>query len=184
MSDLETEFSESSHSFEEKPTHFVQAGTLGDPSLRQLRDQIKKVMIPLLIKTFQFKLELSQSLSLPSRLQNQKNLRSPEQIIEHLKTLDNDLKVLLLWCQSCRSQIQKALNVSEEEQKNSVTTSVPTAPNTTVSKSFSEAVSSQSSFFKQQSAQEKEKESPSDLPRLPKAKTWWEKLRGCFKTGF
>jgi len=177
MSDLETEFSESSHSFEEKSTHFVQAGMLGDPSLSQLRDQIKKVMIPLLIKTFQFKLELSQSLSLPSRLQNQKNLRSPEEIIEHLKTLDNDLKVLLLWCQSCRSQIQKALNVSEEEQKNSVTTSVPAAPNTTVSKSFSEAVSAQSSFFKQQSTQEKEKEVPSDLSRPPTAKTWWEKLR-------
>ncbi len=68
MSDLETEFSE-----EEKTTHFVQAGTLSDPSLIQLRDQIKKVMIPLLIKTFQFKLELSQSLSLPSRLKHQKN---------------------------------------------------------------------------------------------------------------
>ncbi len=178
MSDLETEFSDSSHSFEEKSTHFVQAGTLNDPSLSQLRDQIKKVMIPLLIKTFQFKLELSQSLSLPSRLQSQKNQRSPEEIIEHLKTLDNDLKILLLWCQSCRSQIQKALCVPEEEQKNTVTASVTTPANIAVSKSFNEAVSAQPSFFKQQSTQEKERESPFDLSDSPTPKTWWEKLIG------
>lgn len=177
MSDLEAEFSESSHSLEEKSTHFAQAGMPSDPSLSQLRDQIKKVMIPLLIKTFQFKLELSQSLSLPSRLQNQKNQRSPEEIIEHLKTLDNDLKVLLLWCQSCRSQIQKALS-GPEEQKNSVTTSCPATSSDTVSKSFSEAVSAQSSFFKQQSTQEKEKVPLSVLPRLQTPKTWWEKLIG------
>src|SRR5690348_16998332 len=140
MSDLEPEFSDP-RSFEEKSTHFVQTGTLGDPSLSQLRNQIKKVMIPLLIKTFQFKLELSQSLSLPSRLQSQKNQRSPEEIVDQLKTLDHDLKVLLLWCQSCRSQIQKALNVPEGEQKNSVTTSAPTDSNLAVAKSFNEAVS-------------------------------------------
>ena len=58
---------------EEKLFHFSQAGAINDPSLNQLRDQIKKVMIPLLIKTFQLKLELNQSLSLPSRLQNLKN---------------------------------------------------------------------------------------------------------------
>jgi hypothetical protein len=178
MSDLETEFSDSSHSFEEKTAHFVQAGPLSDPSLNQLRDQIKKVMIPLLIKTFQFKLELSQSLSLPSRLQSQKNQRTPEEIIEHLKTLDNDLKVLLLWCQSCRSQIQKAFCVPEEEQKNTVTASAPTFTNIAVSKSFNEAVAAQSSFFKQQITQEKEKEPPSDLSRFPAPKTWWEKLLG------
>lgn len=178
MSDLGTEFSDSSHSCEEKSTHFAQAGMLNDPSLSQLRDQIKKVMIPLLIKTFQFKLELSQSLSLPSRLQSQKNQRSSEEIIEHLKTLDNDLKVLLLWCESCRSQIQKALCPLEEEQKNAVTASASTPDNIAVSKSFNEAVSAQSSFFKQQIPQEKEKESLSDLSHAPAPKTWWEKLIG------
>jgi hypothetical protein len=178
MSDFETEFSDSSHLFEEKSPHFIQAGTLGDPSLSQLRDQIKKVMIPLLIKTFQFKLELSQSLSLPSRLQNQKNQRSPEEILEHLKTLDNDLKVLLLWCQSCRSQIQKALSVPEEEQKNTLTAAVPSIPNSAVSKSFSEAVSAQSSFFQQQTGQEKEKETLADFSTATSKKTWWEKLIG------
>jgi hypothetical protein len=177
MSDLETEFADSFHSLEEKSTHFVQAGALNDLSLSQLRDQIKKVMIPLLIKTFQFKLELSQSLSLPSHLQSQKN-PSPEEIVAHLKTLDNDLKVLLLWCQSCRSQIQKALCVPEEEQKNTVTASAPTTAAIAVAKSFNEAVSAQSSFFKQPSTREKEKESSSDSSRSPAPKTWWEKLIG------
>jgi hypothetical protein len=176
MSDLETEFSDTSSPFEEKSSHFVQAGTLGDPSLGQLRDQIKKVMIPLLIKTFQFKLELSQSLSLPSRMQSKKNQRSPEEIIEYLKILDNDLKVMLLWCQSCRSQIQKALSVPEEEQKNTMTASVPSIPNSAVLKSFTEAVSAQSSFFQQQAEQEKGKESLSDSSMTASQKTWWEKL--------
>jgi|SRR5579871_3610067 len=173
MNDLETELSE-----EGKTTHFVQAGTLSDPSLNQLRDQIKKVMIPLLIKTFQYKLELSQSLSLPSRLQHQKYKRSPEEIVEQLKTLDNDLKVLLLWCQSCRSQIQKALSVPEEEQKNSVNASVPASDGGAVSKSFSEAVLANSSFFKQQAEQGKENLSLSDLADSSHRKTWWEKLLG------
>jgi hypothetical protein len=171
MSDLETEFSDSSQ-------HFAQAGTLVDPSLSQLRDQIKKVMIPLLIKTFQFKLELSQSLSLPSRLRSQKNQRSPEEILEHLKILDSDLKILLLWCQSCRSQIQKALSVSDEDQKPPVTTAVPSSANTAVTKSFSEAVSAQASFFKQPTAPEKAPELFTDMSCPSPPKPWWKKLLG------
>lgn len=177
MSDLETEFSDSPQTSEEKSSHFTQTGTLNDPSLSQLRDQIKKVMIPLLIKTFQFKLELSQSLSLPSRLQSQKNQRSPEEIIEQLKTLDNDLKVLLLWCQSSRSQIQKALSVPEEEQKNTVALPSSTA-NPAVAKSFNEAVSAQASFFQLQSAQENEKECLAGASSSSSQKTWWDKILG------
>ncbi len=178
MSDLETELSDSYKNFEEKATHFAQAGSLHDPSLSQLRDQIKKVMIPLLIKTFQFKLELNQSLSLPSRLQSQKNQRLPEEIAEHLKTLDNDLKVLLLWCQSCRSQIQKALISPADEQKSTVTAAVSASNHETVSKSFNEALSAQSSFFQQQNNQEKDKMPPSQSSGLSTTKTWWEKLIG------
>ncbi|GEM_PF-1761595 len=177
MSDFETEFLNSFPPSEEKTSHFTQTGSLSDPSLSQLRDQIKKVMIPLLIKTFQFKLELSQSLSVPSRLQNPKNQNSPEEIQDQLKTLDNDLKILLLWCQSCRSQIYRALTVSDEEQKNTVTTpSSSTHP--AVAKSFNEAVSAQSSFFQQHPAHEKK------TPPFPYTadshaqKTWWEKLLG------
>lgn len=177
MNDFEKEFSDFFHPSEDKSSHFTQAGTLSDPSLNQLRDQIKKVMIPLLIKTFQFKLELSQSLSLPSRLQSQKNQRSPQEILEQLKTLDNDLKILILWSQSCRNQIQKAFDVPEEEQKNTVATSSSDA-NPAVAKSFNEAVSAQTSFFQQQSAQEKTKNSPADPSGEFQPKTWWNKLLG------
>lgn len=177
MSDFETEFPDSAHSTGDKgSSHFAQAGQLHDPSLIQLRGQIKKVMIPLLIKTFQFKLELSQSLSLPSRMHSQKHQRSPEEIIEQLKTLDNDLKVLFLWCQSCRSQIQKALTVPEEEQKNTVATPATAPSNPAVSKSFSEAVSAQSSFFQHHPPEEKEEAPIVEPIRSPTQKSWWERL--------
>ncbi len=64
---------------------FSQAGSIEDLSLTQLRDHIKKVMIPLLIKSFQLKLELSQAISLPSRLQPLKQKQSSEEIIQQLK---------------------------------------------------------------------------------------------------
>jgi len=144
MSDFETKF------LEENLPHFTQTGMLSDPSLNQLRDQIKKVMIPLLIKIFQFKLELSQSLSLPSRLQSQKNQRSSEEIIEQLKNLDHDLKILFLWCQSSRSQIQKALQLPEEEQKSGVTT-LFSETNSSIDKSLSETIQATDSYFQLQS---------------------------------
>jgi hypothetical protein len=171
MSDTEKDFSDSFFSQEEKWAQFAQTGALNEPSLNQLRDQIKKVMIPLLIKTFQCKLELDQSLSLPSRLQNSKTSYTPEEIEEQLRTLDNDLKVLHLWCQSCRSQIQKALTPPEEEQKNTVAASASSS-HPAVAKSFNEAVSAQSFFREQQLSQEKEEAASTEKPQ----KTWWEKL--------
>jgi hypothetical protein len=173
MSDLETDFLESL----EKSSHLTQTGPLNEPSLSQLRDQIKKVMIPLLIKTFQLKLELTQSLSLPSRLQNQSSHRSPKEILDQLKTLDNDLKGLLLWCQSCRSQIHKALTIPEDEKMNTVTTP-PSDANPAVARSFNEAIAAQSSFFQQQPTQEKEKDSLTDPLDASPQKTWWDKLLG------
>jgi hypothetical protein len=156
MNDFESPFSDAS-------THFAQTGAVNDPSLTQLRDQIKKVMIPLLIKTFQFKHELNQQSPPPPC--------PAENIVEQLKILDNDLKVLLLWCQSCRTQIQTALSIPEE-QKSSVTTSIPTTANT-VSKSFSETA-----LFQPPA---REKEVASLLEPQPLAeKTWWEKLKGVF----
>lgn len=167
MSDLETEFLDSLQA--------TQTGPLNDPSLSQLRDQIKKVMIPLLIKTFQLKLELSQSLSLPSRLQTQGSRRPPEEVLEQLRLLDNDLKGLLLWCQSCRSQIHKALTHPEEDKKNTVTNPSSDA-NPAVAKSFSEAMSAQSSLF--QPELEKEKDSSTEQIAPSPQKSWWSKLLG------
>ena len=171
MRDAEIESSDSSPTSEEKSAHFAQAGPLRDPALGQLRDQIKKVMIPLLIKTFQYKLELNQSMSAPSRLQSQKNQRSPDEIIEHLKTLDADLKVLLLWCQSCHSQIQKALSPPEEEQINPLN-AVPSSENAEISKHFSDAVSAPFSFFKRKTEKNLSTNGESS------SKSWWQRLLG------
>ena len=177
MTEVEPDLPEHGQPLEEKPSYFTQAGPLNDPSLSQLRDQIKKVMIPLLIKTFQLKLELSQSLSLPSRLHSSKNQRSLEEVQDQLKTLDGDLKVLLLWCQSCQTQIQKALKLPEEEQKNTVAAASSTA-HPSVSKSFSEAVSAQSSFFKQNQGAEKEDAMFPEDADAYRRKKWWEKILG------
>jgi len=177
MTDVEPEFPDLGLPLEEKSSYFTQAGALRDPSLNQLRDQIKKVMIPLLIKTFQLKLELSQTLSLPSRLQSLKDQRSSEEVLEQLRTLDNDLKVLLLWCQSSRSQIQKALKTPEEEQKNTVATS-SSAAHPGVSKSFSEAVSAHSSFFQKKQAIDKGEDLSSEGSDALPQKKWWEKILG------
>jgi hypothetical protein len=119
---------------------FTQAGSMQDLSLNQLRDHIKRVMIPLLIKSFQLKLELSQAISLPSRLQVSRLKHSSEEIIEQLKQMDKDLQVLLLWGQSCRNQIQKALVLPEEEIKSLATSKAASAIHPAVTKSFTEAL--------------------------------------------
>lgn len=166
MSELEMESSE---------TVFSQAGNIGDPSLNQLRDQIKKVMIPLLIKTFQLKLEHNQALSMPSRLQNNPCRRSREEIVEQLHQLDQDVKMLQLWCQSCRGQIQKALIVQEEEQKSPIAGAVPSAPNPAVSKSFCNAVSGQPSLFQIES-EEAASEQECSPSTAQERKKWWRSL--------
>ncbi len=166
----------SPHFAEEKSAHFTQTSALNDPSLSQLRDQIKKVMIPLLIKIFQLKLELNQSLSLPSRLQSQKNQRTSHEILAQLNTLDNDLHLLLLWCQSCRHQINKAIVSSGEEQKNTVATTSASTPHPAIAKSFHEALSAQTSFFQQHSPKEMENGKPEAAPAASCQKSWWKKL--------
>ncbi|MES2122015.1 MAG: hypothetical protein V4492_04465, partial [Chlamydiota bacterium] len=143
MSESEATESGTSHSTDEKKGHFTQAGNIREPALNQLRDQIKKVMIPLLIKTFQLKLELSQSISLPSRLQKNKSQQSLDEITEQLNQLDKDLNVLMLWCQSSRGQITKALAPEEEEPKSAIASPTQEPSNPAVLKSFSNAVSSQ-----------------------------------------
>jgi hypothetical protein len=88
-----------------------------DPNLSQLRAQIKKVMIPLLIKIFELKLAAQQAKTPPSRLQK-KQEESGEEIRAQLESLEQDLKVLHLWCISCQKQIEKALKETDpaEEQ--------------------------------------------------------------------
>ncbi len=156
-----------------KSPSYSQLGTIADPSLSMLRDQIKKVMIPMLIKIFQLKLELSQAISLPSRLQP-KAKESPEEITSQLKNLDEDLKLLILWCENSRHQISKALSASEEEHKSAskATTGSPAHP--FVSKSFSEALSAQPPLFKSKEEIPSEETSSSSQPETKK--TWWQRF--------
>jgi len=154
------------------PPQFSHAGSLDEPSLSQLRDHIKKTMIPLLIKSFQLKLELSQAISLPSRLQPVKQKQSSEEIVLQLRQLDKDLQVLILWCQSCRKQVEKAMVLPEEEMKSIVSSSAASPSHPGVSKSFSEAVSAQAGLSQsppvlKSSVQEKIQ---------PKRKRWWRKI--------
>jgi hypothetical protein len=151
MSDLDKEWLASVEALEGTSTHFSQMGSIQEPSLNQLRDQIKNVMLPLLIKTFQRKLESTFS----SRQEG-----SIDEAQEQLKTLDQDLKNLLLWSQNCRSQIQKALSLSEQQKSIAATTSTKSHPS--ISKSFTDAIAKQHL-------------------REFTSKTWWKKF---FKNRF
>ncbi|MGL5263129.1 MAG: hypothetical protein ACRDAI_00895 [Candidatus Rhabdochlamydia sp.] len=86
---------------EEKANYFSQIGTMQDPSLIQLREQIKNVMLPLLLKVFQLKIH-------PSTEDHE------ESSVQKLKLLDKDIKTLMLWCQTCIKQMQEALNIDLE----------------------------------------------------------------------
>jgi len=65
----------------------------------------------------------------------------------------------------------------EEEQKNTIAASSSDA-NPAVAKSFNEAVSAQTSFFQQQSSQEKERGSSTDRSDPNFQKNWWKKWMG------
>lgn len=154
-----------------KAPSYSQLGAISEPSLSALRDQIKTVMIPMLIKIFQLKLEMSQAIGLPSRFQS-KGKETPEQITAQLKSLDEDLKLLMMWCESSRNQIAKAISIPEEDQKNTTTATASSSANPSVTKSFSDAVSAQASLFK---AKEELKES-AELPAPPPKKAWWRRF--------
>ncbi len=87
----------------------ISSPPLRDPGLSQLQGQIKNVMIPLLIKIFQLRLEVQQTTSPPSRLQSSKPKVSLDDLISQLNRLDEDLKLLNIWNQSCQTQIAKVL---------------------------------------------------------------------------
>lgn len=159
-----------------KSPSYSPLGAMSDSALNTLRDQIKKTMIPLLIKIFQLRLDLNQSISLPSRLQP-KSTESPESILAQLRSLDEDLKLLVLWCESSRNQIAKALNLSEEEAlsivKASMTSSLDASsdPFNKASKSFSSAFCTPippTDVEEEPSAPSLEKASPKKTKRF-----WW-----------
>lgn len=159
-----------------KTPNYTQAGTISDPSLGGLRDQIKKIMIPMLIKIFQLKLELSQSISLPSRLQRT-DKESADTTLNEIKKLDEDLKLLILWCQNCRNQIGKAVSLADEEQKAGMNpTSTDTVHHPHVSKSFSEAINAQSGRYRVEHPQQLLADSPLPAAHATSKPSWIKKM--------
>jgi hypothetical protein len=71
-------------------------------------------MIPLLIKIFQLRLEVQQTTSPPSRLQSSKPRIALDDLIGQLLRLDEDLKLLHIWNQSCQTQLEKVLHEAKE----------------------------------------------------------------------
>ncbi len=81
-----------------------------DPDLSQLREQIKKIMIPTLIKAFELRLAAQQASMPPSRLTGcTPDLAKVEEIRQQLEKLQDDLKLLHLWCESCENQVSKVM---------------------------------------------------------------------------
>ncbi len=158
------------------------SGTITDTSLAQIREQIKNVMIPLLIKVFHLKLEAQQATSPPSRLHKKEPHAQLEDVIGHLQRLDEDLKQLGLWSQSCRSQIHKVLNEIEEEVKPPSFSST-TATHPHVQKFLADAIATQKEGGKTQKPltyTQKEVLYPSQDCEFPKTNPphWWQKIFG------
>jgi hypothetical protein len=81
-----------------------------DADLSQLREQIKKIMIPKLIRVFELKLAAQQASMPPSRLLGSRpDAPKIDEILAELSSLQEDLKVLQLWTESCCKQVNKAL---------------------------------------------------------------------------
>lgn len=89
---------------------------LHDSGLSQLKEHIKNTMIPLLIKIFQIRLEVQQASAPTSRLhsQNPSLKTSLPELIEQLQRLDEDLKLVQVWSQSCRAQVEKVMSEAKQ----------------------------------------------------------------------
>ncbi len=87
---------------------------LHDPALSHLREEIKQVMLPLLIRIFELKAAAAQATASPSRLIQAKQ-EPIDQIAEKLQQLLKDLHLLGLFCQSAAVQATKALDEINKE---------------------------------------------------------------------
>lgn len=156
-----------------------------DSGLGQLREQIKSTMIPLLIKVFHLKLEAQQASSPPSRLQSKPTTLKTEEIVSQLEKLDEDLKLLQLWCQSCRNQVQKVLSEAQDDLSAPLSGQVhsSTETNPAVQRSFLEAMSSsKDSHPSPRPFQAKAKEhqdhtsSKESQPAASPKESWWSRI--------
>lgn len=90
-----------------------------DADLTQLRQQIKKIMIPKLIRVFELKLAAQQASMPHSRLLgNRPDETKLDEILAELSSLKDDVNLLQLWCDNCQKQVNKAIEeVSEAKIK-------------------------------------------------------------------
>jgi len=151
---------------------------LSDPGLAMLREQVKNIMIPLLIKVFHIKLQVQQASSPPSRLQAREPEEKVKELIFQLDKLDEDLKLMISWCQSCRNQVNKVLSEADEELKVPSPIHSGFETNPAVHKSFTEALAGHHENLK--------KAKSLDLPLTdedyplfsdtPEKNLWWDRF--------
>jgi hypothetical protein len=137
-----------------------------DSGLKTLREQVKNVMIPLLIHVFQMKLQAQQMASPPSRLQAKAPMDKAEDLREQLTALDDDLKMTMEWLYSARNHIEKILiDMESKPSERSIRSGFSSSPN--IQKSFSEAMThKQSDIPSEKSPPPSHDESPSLWHRI------------------
>jgi hypothetical protein len=97
-----------------KAAYVSQIGIIQNASLIELRTHIKNIMLPLLLKVFQLKIQ-----------GNRKNILDPfsesavneELSIYKLKALDKDIKTLMIWCHTCSKQIQEVITMEPRSSR-------------------------------------------------------------------
>lgn len=110
-----------------------------NPGLRDIRTKVKEVMIPLLVGVFEAKMTLQQAQN-PTRL-HAATRESPEKLRKQLEELQEDINMLLLWCQSCKTQIGKALENESPRQQHTISSQSASHP--AMQKSFADAINAQ-----------------------------------------
>jgi hypothetical protein len=150
-------------------------GPIADPGLAMLREQVKNIMIPLLIKVFHIKLELQQASSPPSRLQSRQPEEKVKELLEQIQKLDCDLQLMIGWCQSCKNQVQKVIQEVEQESKIQSPIYSASSADPMLQKSFSDAVAGRQQSLS--NARLLTGESPkNDTQGYQEKNPWWNRI--------
>lgn len=158
-------------------TRSCSIGPISDPGLAMLREQVKNIMIPLLIKVFHIKLEAQQASSPPSRLQSKQPEEKVQELVQQLEKLDEDLKLMIGWCQSCRNQVGKVLSEVNTELKTPSPIHPPMETNPAVHKSFTDALANQQETLRKAKSLHTSKESSCpDSSSTDEKNPWWDRF--------
>jgi hypothetical protein len=116
--------------------------TQSERSLKELKQHIQDIMLPILIRIFQCRQEIQQAKAPPSRLVDSSAHSSLSEITSQLESLSEDLKLLKIWTESCQAQIHKVLLETDSEDLFSFNNSIikEKSADPAVQKSFQEAV--------------------------------------------